>query len=336
MMEISRFDPLSNPWRKVAIMQITAQPQQSGQRDASKKRRGKFSVVPYLFILPHFLFFVCFIAYPFLNGLYISLFRYDYLQPSTNAFVGLQNYIDLFTQGNIEFQQFWYSLGNTLQFVVYSVPLLIVIPLLLALLLNTKIKGITIFRTIYFAPWVLSVSVTGLLWWWIFQSEGGLINYYLVMLHLNTPSWLSTLPWAWVAIVVATIWWTAGFNMIILLAALQNISSELYEAGAVDGASKWQLFWRITLPLLRPMLLFILIISIIASFNLFGQPYLMTQGGPAEPSGVGATTPVMYAIYNEGFVRHYVGSAAAMSFLVAIIMIVISYANFRIFRGREE
>jgi multiple sugar transport system permease protein len=127
-----------------------------------------------------------------------------------------------------------------------------------------------------------------------------------------------------------------GFNMIILLAALQNISDEMYEAAAVDGANGWQAFWSITLPLLRPVLLFIVIISIIASFNLFGQPYIMTnQGGPALPQGGGATRPIMEEIFVQGFQRHFVGSAAAMSFVVAVIMIVVSYANFRLFRSRD-
>ncbi|BCL80737.1 sugar ABC transporter permease [Ktedonobacteria bacterium brp13] len=317
-------------------MSTIIQSQDVARRASGRKRSRKFSLTPYLFILPHLIFFILFIGYPFFNGLYLSLFRYDYLQPATNAFVGLQNYIDLFTRGTVESQEFWSSLYNTLQFVVYSVPLLIVLPLLLAILLNSKLPGVTVFRAIYFAPWVLSVSVVGLLWWWIFQSAGGLINNYLAMFNINGPAWLSALPWAWVAIVVATVWWTSGFNMIILLAALQGISDELYEAAAVDGANKWESFWRITLPLLRPILLFVVIISIIASFNLFGQPFLMTGGGPALPTGSGATTPVMYEIYNEGFGRHFVGSAAAMSFVVAIIMMVISYANFRLFREREQ
>lgn len=300
-----------------------------------KSGRRRLDWTPYLFILPHLILFIIFVGYPFFNGLFLSLFRYDYLQPETNAFVGLQNYINLFTQGTVEFQEFWNSLWNTIQFVIYSVPPLVIIPLLLAVLLNNKIPGITMFRTIYFAPWVLSVSVVGLLWWWIFQSEGGLINNYLMLWHLPTQEWLSSLPWAWVAIVVATIWWTMGFNMIILLAALQGISAELYEAASVDGSNAWTSFWYMTLPMLRPVLLFILTISIIASFNLFGQPYLMTGGGPALPSGGGATQPVMLEIYNMGFVRHFVGSAAAMSFVVAAIMILVSYANFRLFRGRD-
>lgn len=301
---------------------------------AGAKRKKRIQWTPYLFILPHLLLFIIFLAYPLFNGLYISLFRYDYLQTSTNVFVGLQNYINLFTRGSVEFQEFWNSLWNTIQFVVYSVPLLVIIPLLLALLLNSKIPGRNFFRSIYFAPWVLSVAVVGLLWFWIFQSQGGLLNYYLVAWHLQPVQWLSTQPWAWVAIVVATIWWTLGFNMIIFLAALQNIPTELYEAAQVDGSNGWQSFWSVTLPLLRPVMLFIVTISIIASFNLFGQPFFMTAGGPALASGGGSTEPVMLEIYNEGFVRHFVGSAAAMSFVMAIIMMAVSYTNFKLFQRR--
>lgn len=319
---------------KVNVLE-TELPANSELAQAGKKRKKRIRWTPYLFILPHLIFFVVFLAYPFFNGLYISLFRYDYLQTSTNIFVGLQNYINLFTRGSVEFQEFWNSLGNTVQFVVYSVPLLVVIPLLLALLLNSKIPGRNVFRTIYFAPWVLSVAIVGLLWFWIFQSQGGLLNYYLIAWHLQPVQWLSTQPWAWVSIVVATVWWTMGFNMIIFLAALQNIPAELYEAAQVDGSNGWQSFWAVTLPMLRPIMLFIVTISIIASFNLFGQPFFMTAGGPALASGGGSTEPVMLEIYNEGFIRHFVGSAAAMSFVVAIIMIAVSYTNFKLFRSRS-
>lgn len=302
-------------------------------RTGSGKR--KFSLTPYLFILPHLIFFGLFIGYPFFSGLWISFHEYDYLRPERTSFVGLENYINLFTPGNIKYNEFWNALWNTVEFVIYSVPPLVVIPLGLAVLLNTKTPGRNIFRAIYFAPWVLSVAVVGLLWWWIFQSQGGLINSYLVDFGVKPPRWLSSMPWAWVSIVIATVWWTIGFNMIIFLAALQDIPNSLYEASAIDGANARQAFFNITLPLLRAVLVFIIIITIIASFNLFGQPYFMTEGGPAQPSGGGSTEPVMYRIYIEGFVRPFQGSAAAMSFVVATIMIAISYVNFRFFGQRK-
>jgi multiple sugar transport system permease protein len=297
--------------------------------------RKKVSLTPYLFILPHLIFFIAFIGYPFFNGIWISLHQFDYLRPATNRFIGLQNYINLFSPGTLKFNEFWNAMGNTLEFVLWSVPFLVIIPLLLAVLLNTKTPGRNIYRAIYFAPWVLSVSVVGLLWWWIFQSQGGLLNYYLQDLGMTVPRWLSSMPYAWISIVIATIWWTSGFNMIIFLAALQDIPDVLYEAGQIDGASTWQLFRSITLPMLRPVLIFIVIITIIASFNLFGQPFFMTGGGPAQAGGGGATEPVMLRIYTEGFVRPFQGSAAAMSIIVAAIMIIVSYLNFRFLRQRD-
>jgi len=314
-------------------MATVAKQQVAAVAGTAGKRRINWT--PYLFILPHLIFFAVFVGYPFFRGLYLSLLNFDYLRPEATKFVGLQNYINLFAPGGIKFNEFWNALLNTVQFVIYSVPPLVIIPLLLAVLLNTKTPGRNFFRAVYFAPWVLSVAVVGLLWWWIFQSQGGLVNHYLAELGLPQLRWLSTLPWAWVAIVVATVWWTIGFNMIILLAALQDIPEQLYEAAAIDGATGAQAFFRVTLPLLRPVMLFIVTTTIIASFNLFGQPLLMTGGRPSQASGGGATEPIMLRIYNEGFVRGIQGSAAAMSFVVAAIMIIVSYANFRIFRQQD-
>ena len=298
-------------------------------------KRPKISLTPYLFILPHLIFFAVFVAYPFFSGLYISFFQYDYLRPEATTFVGLQNYMNLFKAGGVKFIEFWNSVRVTVTFVIASVPFLVLIPLGLAVLLNIKAPGRNFFRAMYFAPWVLSVAVISLIWWWIFQSQGGLLNYYLKQWGLPTPRWLSTMPYAMVTIVIATIWWTMGYNMIIFLAALQDIPSELYEAAEMDGANGWQRFTRITLPMLQPVLVFIIIITIIASFNLLGQPLIMTRGDPRQATGGGATEPVMLRIYNEGFVRPFQGSAAAMSVIVAIIMIVFSFVNFRIFRQRD-
>lgn len=314
-------------------MATTVQTAKVATRGTPQKRR--FVVTPYLFILPHLLFFTIFLGYPFFSGIYTSLFQYDYNRPRSTEFVGIGNYIDLFTPTHVRFQTFWNALVNTLEFVLYSVPLLVLIPLLLAVLLNSKIRARNFFRAIYFAPWALSGAVVTLLWWWIFQSQGGLINYYLADLGIKAPRWLSSMPWAWVSIVVCTVWWTLGFNMIILLAALQDIPTHLYEAAELDGANTRQLFFKITLPMLRPVLLFIVTISIIASFNLFIQPFIMTKGQPAQVGGL-ATEPVMMRIYKEAFVENRQGSAAAMSFVVATMMIMISYANFKLFRNQDE
>ena len=304
-------------------------------KTAASVKHG-FVWVPYLFLLPHLAFFVVFAGFPFFLGLVISLFEYDFLRPEATRFVGIQNYANLFTSTSVEFPVFWNALGNTFEFVVISVPLLVLIPLGLALLLNINLAGKNVYRAIYFAPWVLSSAVVGLLGFWIFQSQGGLLNYYLKDLGMFTPRWLSSMPWAWYAILIVTVWWTSGFNMIIILAALQNIPASLYESASIDGANGWQRLVHITLPLLRPVLVFIVIITIIASFNLFAQLLFMTNGGgPAQSGGGGATEPIMIRIYNESFVRNRMGSGAAMSFVVAGIMMVVSYFNFRIFSTRE-
>jgi multiple sugar transport system permease protein len=320
---------------KVVRMASSATIQQPVTSLESGRSGRRFSWAPYLFILPHLIFFMIFVGYPFFYGLYISAFQFDFLRPAATEFVGLENYIKLFTPGTVQYQEFWNALINTVEFVLLSVPPLVIIPLLLAVLLNTKTPGRAIFRTIYFSPWVLSAAVVGLLGFWIFQSQGGLVNYYLTALNITTPRWLSSMPWAWISILITTVWWISGFNMIILLAALQDIPTDLYEASAMDGATSWQTFFRITLPLLRPVLVFIVTITIISSFNLFAQPFFMTNGGPAQATGGGATEPVVFRLYREGFERNRQGSAAAMSFVVATIMVLFSYFNFRIFRTRE-
>ncbi len=290
----------------------------------------RFSWAPYLFILPHLVFFALFLGWPFFYGFYISMFNFDFLLPDYRPFVGLQNYANLFTPGSIQFDDFWNAMKNTGLFVLYSVPPLVIVPLLLAVLLNGRFRFRNVFRGIYFAPWSLSVTVAALVWWWIFQDQGGLMNYYLGQLGLPTPSWLGALPWAWIAITVMTVWWTVGFNTIIFLAALTDIPDSLYEAASIDGAGSLRKFFSITIPMLRPVIFFVITITIIASFNLFGQPFVMTRGGPAQ-----GTETVMMRIYTEGFAAYRMGSAAAMSFFVAAVMLIFTFLNFKLF-GRSE
>ncbi len=299
----------------------------AGSRSAT---RGKVNWVPYLFILPHLLFFIAFLGWPFFYGIYISLFSFDYLNPAYRPFVGLENYQNLFNSSSIQFEDFWNAMKNTALFVLWSVPPLVAVALLLAVLLNGKYKGRNFFRGVYFAPWSLSAVVASLLWWWIFQDTGGLINTYLTRLGLSPVSWLGALPQAWVAITTATVWWTVGFNTIIFLAALQDISESLYEAASIDGANVVQQFFYITIPMLRSVTVFIITITLLASFNLFAQPYIMTRGGPAQ-----GTQSVMMLIYTEGFSTYLMGSAAAMSVFVAAILLLLTALNFKIF-GRSD
>jgi multiple sugar transport system permease protein len=220
-------------------------------------------------------------------------------------------------------------MGNTLEFIVWSVPVLVILAVFLAVLLNNKFRGRGFFRLLFFAPYTLSVTAAAIVWWWLFQNQG-LINKTLQAFGFDSHSWLSTMPDAWFAITIATVWWTIGFNTIIILAALQDIPDSLYEAAAIDGAGAVRRFWSITLPMLRPVLVFVITITLLASANLFGQPLIMTGGGPVQ-----RTETIIYQIYNEGIIRAQMGSAAAMSIVVAAILLILTALNFKFF-GRAE
>ncbi len=308
--------------------QQSVQSRAAASRSPSKRKR--FKVTPYLFILPHLVFFAVFLAWPLFYGIYISLFEYDFSFPDYRPFVGLQNYRNLFESSSIQYDDFWNALTNTGVFVLWSLPPLVIVALFLAVLLNGKYRGRNFFRGIYFAPWSLSAVVASLLGWWIFQDQSGLMNAFLAQLGLPEVAWLGSLPWAWIAITVVTVWWTVGFNAIIFLAALQDIPDTYYDAAAIDGANKLQRFWHVTLPQLRPVLIFVITITLIASANLFAQPFIMTRGGPAQ-----GTEPIIMLIYNEGFGAFRMGSAAAMSVVLAAILLVLTVLNFRVFGSGE-
>jgi multiple sugar transport system permease protein len=294
------------------------------------QKKKKVSLIPYLFVAPHLLFFLAFLGWPFVYGIYISLFRFDFLQPNNRPFVGLKNYANLFDPESVPFAKFWNALGNTGEFILWSVPPLVAIALLLAVLLNRNYPGRGVFRTIFFAPYTLSVTVASVLWWWIFQQTG-IVNQILQRLGLDPVNWLGDLPGAWIAITVATVWWTIGFNTIIFLTALQEIPKSLYEAASLDGANSWQQFFLITIPMLRSVMVFVLTITLIASANLFGQPYIMTAGGPAD-----GTQTVIYRIFFEGILRGQMGQAAAMSIFVALLLLTLTYLNFKFFGATES
>jgi multiple sugar transport system permease protein len=311
----------------------TSQPARARSAAAASTvvRRG-FSWTPYLFILPHLIFFAAFLAYPFFYGIYISLFNFDFLRPEFRPFVGLENYANLLVnRESIQFTDFWGAVGNTARFLLYSVPPLVIFALLLAVLLNGKYRGRNVFRGLYFAPYALSVTVAAVLWRWLFE-QGGLIDTLQQRLGMESVSWLGAQPWALIAITICTIWWTIGYNTVIFLAALQDIPDSLYEAGAIDGANAFQQFFYITIPMLRPVLIFVVTITLIASANLFGQPHIMTG---TQSRSVG-TESIIQRIYAEGILQNRMGSAAAMSIFLAAALLVLTVLNFRVFGQNEQ
>ncbi|HYZ04091.1 MAG TPA: sugar ABC transporter permease [Rubrobacter sp.] len=283
-------------------------------------------LTPYIFMAPYLVLFLIFIVIPGVFGIWISLHNWDYLLPG-KPWVGLENYTNLLSSNSTTGGPFWNSMEATGKFTLYSVPLLVVIPLLVALILNQKIRGIQFFRAMYFAPYVLGVAVIGILWRYLLDPNIGLVNYYL---GAKIP-WITALPWAWVSLVGVTVWWTLGFNTVIYLAGLQDIDPALYDAAKVDGANSWQQFLNVTLPGLRPILLFVVTVTILASANVFGQPYIITQGAPGDET----TVAIMY-IAETGLRQFNMGAASAMSYVLALALILVSIVNFVVFRNRGD
>jgi multiple sugar transport system permease protein len=216
-------------------------------------------------------------------------------------------------------------------FTLFSVPLLLVIPLLVALVMHQRFRGRNLFRAVYFAPYVLGVAVVALLWRFLLDRNIGVVNHYLGILGLpDQTAWLTSTPAAWVALVGVTVWWTLGFNAVIYLAGLQDIPGELYEAAKVDGASAWQRFRHVTLPGLRPVLSFVTMVTIISSANMFGQSYLMTQGQPGTE-----TRTAIYQIAETGLRNFSMGDAAAMSYVLTFLLMLLSVGVFALFRERK-
>ncbi len=286
---------------------------------------------PWLFLAPYLALFGAFVVLPAVLGVWISLHNWDYTMP-VQPFVGLENYIALFSPDSVNFENFWGSMRATGIFTLFSVPLLLLVPLAVALLMSQKFPGRNFFRAVYFAPYVLGVAVIAVLWRYLLDNNIGVVNYYLGVLGLpDDTAWTTSTPAAWVALVGVTVWWTLGFNAVIYLAALQEIPGELYEAARMDGAGAWKQFVHVTIPGLRPILSFITIITLIASANMFGQSYLMTQGGPGRE-----TRTAIYQIAETGLRNFQMGDAAAMSYVLTVFLMAVSVVVFYVFREKKE
>src|SRR5215211_5218797 len=310
------------------VERTEAQPSPRKRLDVGGRKPTDASLLtPYLFMAPYLVLFAIFILFPVFYGLWISLHNWDYLLPG-KPWVGLQNYVDLLTPGSTTFEPFWQSMEATGKFTLYSVPLLVLIPLLIALMLNQEFRGRNFFRAVYFAPYVLGVAVVGLLWRFLLSPKAGLVNYYLGALGVpDDIPWITDLPWAWFSLVGVTVWWTLGFNAVIYLAGLQDIDPALNDAAKVDGANSWQRFLHVTLPGLRPVLLFVVTVTILASANMFSQSYIITKGAP----GAETKTAIWY-IAEQGLRFFKMGPAAAMSYVLALALALVSVANFALFR----
>ena len=301
-----------------------------GPRGASAGIHGS-PWTPYLFLAPFLLLFLTFVVLPGILGIWISLHDWDFLLPK-KPFVGTQNYADLLDSESPQFEPFWSGMKATGLFVLISVPFLVVLPLLLAILLNRRFPGRTFFRALYFAPFVLGVAVVGLMWRYLLDPSFGMVNGVLGALGLpdDTP-WTTAQPWAWISLAGVTVWWTMGFNAVIYLAGLADIPAEHYEAADIDGASAWQKLRYITIPGLRPVLVFIVVTTILASANMFGQSYLITKGGPGD-----STRTAIMEITDLGLSQYRMGQASAMSYVLAVFLALISLVNFWALREKKS
>lgn len=275
--------------------------------------------VAWLFLAPSLVLFTTFTALPVLAAFLISFTQWDLFNPP--RFVALGNYLTLARDGI-----FGKVMGNTAYFVLASVPAQMILGLLSALALNRGIRGQTFFRVAYFLPVVTSTIAAALVWAWLFNSNFGLINALLSSVGVSDPPrWLGSTAWAMPAVITVSVWQNVGYAMVLFLAGLQNIPRDLYDAGAIDGAQGWKRFAYITLPLLSPTTFFVLIISIIGSFQVFELVFVMTNAGPAN-----ATNTLVFYIYQNGFQFYQMGYASAAAMVLFLIVLVATLVQYRL------
>lgn len=288
-----------------------------------RRREARERVTASLFLAPDVIGLAVFVVLPILGALLISFTNWNAL--GSPSWTGLANYQRLLVD-----PAFWSSLRVTALYTVIYVPLVFAVSLGLAVLANQRLPLIGVFRTIFFVPVVLSLVVTGLMWRFIFDEQVGLLNYGLGLLGLPPHAWLGDVNLALPAIIVVSVWINMGYYMTIFLAGLQDIPREYYEAATLDGANSWQAFWRITLPMLRPTTLFVLVVTLIGSFQVFDQIWVMTKGGPAD-----ATQVTVIYIYKQAFQYLSLGYASAIAFALFLVIFVVSLIQFWLLRGRD-
>ena len=290
------------------------------------KRKNLLAAV--LFLLPFTVFYTIFTIWPIIQGLYVSLHKWGLM--GKQRFVGLKNY-----QKFLGDRYFWEALGNTTKFVVLTVPVLMVLALLLALLANRNSRGRKFFRVAYYLPNVLSVTVVSYCALFMFKPYLGFVNSFLKTIGVLQPAeeifWLSEGQRPWFVVVAATVWWTVGYSMMLYLSALKDIPGQLYEAAAMDGATDVKAFFYITIPMLTRTTYLIFMLQVIASFKVFGQFWLITKGGPGT-----STRPLIQLIYQTGFEKNNMGYASAMSFALFLILLVLTVAQLSVQRRGER
>ncbi|PRY62531.1 carbohydrate ABC transporter permease [Glycomyces artemisiae] len=292
---------------------------------AAPKRRKRLTRVGILFAAPFLALLLFLWVVPVVNGFYTSLTDTN-MAEGTGGFVGLDNYASLVTDPD-----FHAALGNTALFVVLNVPVLVAVGLLLAMLLNQRLGGRGAIRAAFISPYLLTGAAVAIIWQTALNPLGGNVNQILGAIGMPEQAWLSTPGEAMGAVVLITLWWRVGFPLLVLLAALQDIPAQLYEAAKIDGANLWQRFRHITLPAIAPVLMLVILLRLIDSFKVFEQVYLVTQGGPA-----GSTRVVLQMLYESGFRDFQTGYAAAIGWTLALVILVVTAVQLALTRRRAS
>ena len=278
----------------------------------------KEHVSAWFYLMPALMLLTLFAIYPTFRLIFDSFFEWDGM--GDRLFVGLENYSQLLVD-----EEFWQTVKNSFVFIFGSVPAGMAISLIMALLIQKHLIGRGFFRTVFFAPVVTSLVAAGLIFVWLLNYDYGILNLLLSKLGFAKIPWLTSEKYAMFSVIIMTVWKDAGYNMILFLAGLNGISSTYYEAARIDGASRWQIFWKITWPLLMPTTFFILVIRIIFSFRTFEQIFAMTKGGP-----VGSTTVFIYYIYEKAFKYFEIGYASAAAIILLVIVLAMTYFQFKV------
>lgn len=269
----------------------------------------------YFFLTPQLIGLLAFSVVPLVFAFVLSFTDWDGF--GTKNFVGFSNFISQFQN-----RVFWKAIWNTALYTILYVPIGIAISLLLAITLN-NIKGKELYRVFFFMPVVTSSVSVGVIWMWILNGDFGILNQVLEVIGIQGPQWLTDTKWVMISIAMLSIWWQVGYNMVIFLAGLQGVSKSYYEAAQIDGASKWQQFRHITLPLISPTTFFVSIMAIISSFQVFDQAFVMTSGGPAK-----ASYTLVYHIYETAFVNFRMGESSAVAMILFVIILIFTLIQF--------
>jgi multiple sugar transport system permease protein len=280
----------------------------------------------YLFLAPFFVLYCVLKLWPIVYGFWISMHRWETIGTNV-SFIGLGNY-----QRILQDRLFWEAVQHTVQFTLLSTPILIIGGLWLALILNQPLFSGSLFKTMYYLPNVLSTSVIGIIFLAVLgASDAGLVNTFLAYFGIEPIAFMLDSQWAMPSVAFATLWWNVGFNMLILLAGLQGIPEEVNDAAKVDGAGGWELFWYVTLPLLRRPLMLVTILQVISAFQVFGQIDVMTKGGPG-----GQTRSIVYYIFERSFKEYQLGYGSAIAFILFAVLFVLSIMQLRLFSREED